>query len=77
MKSRFNLVVLVVLVAMCMGGWTALGRRQSATPIQWEYTVKTVALTTELSTILNEYGLAGWELIQVNGNFAIFKRQRR
>lgn len=80
MKSRFNLVVLVVLVAICMWGWTALGQRQATASIQWEYAVRSVNPAAPL--ILNELGVQGWELVAVtndinNNSFAYLKRQKK
>src|SRR5262249_31289363 len=78
MKSRFNLVVLVVLVAMCMWGWTALGQRQSATSIQWEYAATYVQNGASGPALLNEFGAQGWELVSIAPDGAAYlKRQKK
>ncbi|MCI0338941.1 MAG: DUF4177 domain-containing protein [Acidobacteria bacterium] len=79
MRLRINWVlVLLVVVAMFVCGWTALGQRQVVTPTQWEYTVKHTGTIEKTPTVLNELGAQGWELVNVtHEGWAYFKRQKR
>ena len=62
MERRFNWVlVLVVLVSLCVGGWTVVAQRERTSPTQWEYTVKHSGNTDKTPGILNELGAQGWE----------------
>jgi hypothetical protein len=82
MKLRSNWVlVLVVLVAMCVCGWTALAQRQGAASMQWEYTVTHVTPSNSIEkppAVLNELGMQGWELVNVtHEGWAYLKRPKR
>jgi len=79
MKLRFNwILVLLVLGALCISGWTALGQRQSTSSTQWEFTAKLLTGYPEDSpTIFTELGAQGWELIAVTDGRAYFKRQKK
>lgn len=80
MKSRYaSVFAIVMLLAMCVGGWTVLGQRESVTSTQWEYTVKHNGNTTEKTpAILNGFGMQGWELVTVTDDgWAYFKRQKK
>lgn len=79
MKLRFNrIVALLILVAMCLYGWTALGQRQGVVSPQWEYTTKLAPGAPEDSpTIFAELGSQGWELIAVADGRTYFKRQKK
>ena len=79
MKLRSNWVlVLVVLVTMCVCGWTALAQRQGAASMQWEYTMKYTDSSEKAPTVLNELGMQGWELVNVtHEGWAYLKRPKR
>jgi len=77
LRSNWVLVVLV-LVAISVSGWTALGQRQGATSTQWEYMLKPLGVPErEVPPILNELGMQGWELVTVSDGRAYFKRQKK
>jgi lipopolysaccharide export system protein LptC len=75
MKSRFKWVlVIVVVAAICVFGWTASGQKQSNISIQWEYTY-----TREADIqVFNDLGAQGWELVNVTyGGWSYFKRPKK
>ena len=79
MRLRSNWVlVFLVLFAMCLCGWTALGQRQGSTSIQWEYTIKHTTTNIEQTpATFNELGSQGWELVTVTTEgWAYFKRPK-
>lgn len=78
MKIGSNLIPVLVLVAVCALGWTALGQRHVAPAIQWEYTAKLVTGYPEASpAIFTDLGVQGWELVAVADGRAYFKRPKK
>lgn len=75
--GRWMLAILV-FAALCLGGWTSYGEKQSLKPARatWEY--KILQGVTEEQ--LNQLGAGGWELVAVaagNGQVShYFKRAR-
>lgn len=43
---------------------------------KWEYTIRELSIIHEVNVeILNDFGRVGWELVQITGNTAFFKRK--
>lgn len=43
---------------------------------KWEYTIRELSIIHEMNVaILNDFGSDGWELVQITGNTAFFKRK--
>ena len=78
MKLRANwFLVILVLIAICVSGWTSLEARQGTTSTQWEYTLIYLHTDEEAPARLNEQGMQGWELVGVTDGRAYFKRQKK
>jgi hypothetical protein len=71
--------VFLVLLILCLGGWTVFGQKQEGAQVQWEYLVTRTSLPYENTTgDFNKLGSQGWELVNVNEDgLACFKRQKR
>lgn len=79
MKSKLSWpLVIAVILAACICGWSVFGRKQTVTPTQWEYTVKLVPSAPEdkAAEAFNELGKEGWELVSVDDRRAYFKRPK-
>ena len=78
LQSKWFLVLLIC-VAICVLGWTALAQRQVTTPTtQWEYTMRLTGMKiTTAPAAMNELGMQGWELVNVTDDgIAYFKRPK-
>lgn len=56
-------VGLVLAVGACLVGWTASSRAQER--VMWEYQEVPLAADAPATPKLNQYGAAGWELVDV------------
>ena len=76
MKFRAGLALLLIVVSVCVMGWTTLGQRQSSSTIQWEYATRHKG-DNELAGF-KELGSQGWELVNVTDDgWGYFKRQKK